>query len=377
MALTRDNQFNELQSVRGWMVVLLAIAHAWTRYGKPDWFHTLEQLNNGHARVVAFFVLSGYVVTKGLDKNALNKANVLAFYAKRFFRLYPAMILASFLGLAYVLLLHNKFPVADTSGWFATRFQPERTNALWIGLSFLGLASFLLPPLWTLTIEIFASAAMPGIALLLRAPRRWYVAVTATTILFALTLGPKTPYYVGIYIPAFMFGAGISILPESFTARIQGLGNWRWAIFIAALVVCFCVRVVLGTDYHDRYEALVEAFAAAVMFTMIIKSGLDFAFLRNRFTVFLGDISYSIYLLHFPVLCILAMGMELTPLGALGAVPKLFILAALTVIATIPLAWVSYRVAELPGMAMGRSVGGWVRNYFSTSTAKSANPKPA
>lgn len=362
MVRAKDDLFNELQSVRGWMVIMLTIAHSWAYYDMPKWFQTVEKLNNGHARVVAFFVLSGYVVTLGLKKVRLDRNNVIAFYAKRAFRLYPAMFLANTLGLIYVASLHYQIPVNDTSQWLQERYREDRYGPLWIALSFAGLASFLVPPLWTLTIELFLSALMPIIAWLTRLKPMHYALATLATMIVAVTVGHKTPYYVGIYLPAFMLGAGISVIPESIGRRIRSLGAWRWFILLGSMLTCFCARWALGTDYHDKWEAQLEAVAAFSMFTVLVKSDLRVKFLLWKPTIFLGNISFSIYLLHFTVLAVVAKIFELTDVREVEVLWRGMLLAGVTVVLTIPLAWVSYRVAELPGMSVGRRVSAWIKD---------------
>jgi peptidoglycan/LPS O-acetylase OafA/YrhL len=70
---------------------------------------------------------------------------------------------------------------------------------------------------------------------------------------------------------------------------------------------------------------------------------------------FVGDISYSIYLLHFLVLCVIAKAFALVHLE-LNTVVMTLLLAAVVYAVTIPLAWVSYVYVEQPGVHLGKAV---------------------
>jgi peptidoglycan/LPS O-acetylase OafA/YrhL len=92
--------------------------------------------------------------------------------------------------------------------------------------------------------------------------------------------------------------------------------------------------------------ALVVAIAAA-------GKGPLHAALASRPVVFLGDISYSIYLLHWIVIEVF---IRVVPTPDKGG-PPLLLRFVTCVTIVLCLAWVSYRVIELPARRWGRSLG--------------------
>jgi peptidoglycan/LPS O-acetylase OafA/YrhL len=79
--------------------------------------------------------------------------------------------------------------------------------------------------------------------------------------------------------------------------------------------------------------------------------------LDNRLTRFLGRISYSFYLWHFPILFILGGYLfSNIPIEILAQWPNFVGNAAflLSTLFTVPLAWLSYHMVEQPGMSLAR-----------------------
>jgi peptidoglycan/LPS O-acetylase OafA/YrhL len=94
--------------------------------------------------------------------------------------------------------------------------------------------------------------------------------------------------------------------------------------------------------WHDAIYML----AISGLLIGCIHSGAAIAALANRVMVFLGRISYSIYLLHEPVIGWLKKG------TALVASPLLFLI--ITIVATILISTITYYLIELPGQRLGR-----------------------
>ena len=74
---------SDIQGLRG-VAVLMVVA-----------YHMGINISGGFFGVDIFFVISGYVITLTLIKeiDTTNKINLLNFYARRFFRLFPALSL--------------------------------------------------------------------------------------------------------------------------------------------------------------------------------------------------------------------------------------------------------------------------------------------
>jgi mycarose O-acyltransferase len=104
---------------------------------------------------------------------------------------------------------------------------------------------------------------------------------------------------------------------------------------------------------EDRLSLLaIFGFALAVAVAAAGKGPLH-ALLATRPMVFLGEISYSIYLLHWIVVQVFNRVVPLPEHGGPPLLPR----AALCVTIVLGLAWLSYCLIELPARRWGRSIG--------------------
>jgi peptidoglycan/LPS O-acetylase OafA/YrhL len=338
----RSGHIVELQSLRGIAATAVLFGHVIGYYSIPDWLVDLGKLANGRAAVVVFFVLSGYVLTRSLRSSSFDIHAVTRFYMQRWFRIYPAIWAASFLGLGYLVALHWKIPVDNIGPNFAVRFRTDRYDLLHITASFAGMQAYLLPQLWSIFIEIVASVAMPAIAFVALHRPRWMplMLVIATAISFTVE---NSPYHICLYIMDFFVGAALTM------HRLPTIGS-AWLVPVCLGVLS--ATLFLPLDYYSPIAHIIETFFAALTISMLISTPTPW--LRSRFMKFVGDISYSIYLLHFVVFCTLAKCFAMMHLN-LDTVAMTFLLACATYAVTIPLSWLSYVYVEQPGVRLGKA----------------------
>jgi peptidoglycan/LPS O-acetylase OafA/YrhL len=339
----RAGHIVELQSLRGIAATAVLFGHVIGYYSIPDWLVDLGKLSNGRAAVVIFFVLSGYVLTRSLRSSTFDLPAVTRFYWQRWFRIYPAIWPASLLGLGYLVVLHWQVPVDNIGPSFGRYFRTDRYDVLHIIGSFAGIQAFLLPQLWSIFVEIVASIAMPGIAFVALHRPRWMpqLLIIATTVSFTIQ---HSPYDICLYFMDFIVGAALAM------HRLPAIPlPWLVPVCLAVL----SVTLFFPLSYVSPAAHLVETFFSAMVISVLISTPIFW--LRSRFMKFIGDISYSIYLLHFVVLCFIAKSFALVQLS-LDTVSMTFLLAGATYAVTIPLAWLSYVYVERPGVRLGKAI---------------------
>jgi peptidoglycan/LPS O-acetylase OafA/YrhL len=313
--------------------------------------HAYIALANGHGAVIFFFVLSGFVLALSLERGPRDAGpSARRFFPARVFRLYPAVISTVLIFAAAFWVFSDALP-----GLTIDYFRPSSLlrNMLLIDVSINGV-------MWTLQLEVIAAPLIFATVLL---QRRWNtppVFVLAVVLLLlsfsgtwihALGYGkaPLGPLY------AFVFG----ILVHSIGWRLVGRTSTRFAtvFFMATAVVFFAARPVLG--FGSRWSPLVESAASACIILIlaygkptILSRSLDSSILRMC-----GKLSYSFYLLHpLTLMLVWNIPMQLAATRSAG-IPGVIIALGLAVgssIAIMPLAWLSWRFIELPGIALGR-----------------------
>lgn len=333
----------------------------------------LAYLNVG---LSVFFVLSGYLIARPFVRAfvAGEPVPALARYARnRLLRIVPAF------WIVFTILLIRHGADGSSVGQVASVYlfaQDYNDSA----------AAFLVGPAWTLGVEMGFYALVPllatvATAVALRAPwqagprvRIGFVfalalAVAAASLVFR-GLHPSSGAHLNS-LPAnlYAFVPGVLLVTAEIEAAPRLAGDRRGRLIAAALLAAAAVLLVLYTRVpleSTRIRALcvasaTGAFVAAPLVLQWSTRGCWRAF-DNRVLRWLGERSYSIYLIHVGVL------IELESLASDASSPRAAFLVLL--VTGLPLviagAALSYRFFELPFL---RRRGAWRRSIASAGQA--------
>ncbi|MBB3018707.1 peptidoglycan/LPS O-acetylase OafA/YrhL [Microvirga lupini] len=301
----------EIQGLRAVAVLAVLFYHIW------PWI-----LPGGYVGVDVFFVISGYLITGSLLKEAegSGRINIGAFYARRIRRLLPAATVVS-LAVALAIPLFPKGQWADLANSIVA-------SALYVQNWFLAaeavnyLADDAKGPMnhfWSLSVEeqyyiLWPLILMPVLhfarwsALSPRASFGWFVGLIGLgSLAYSVWLTPVTPgvaYFVTTTRAwELALGGALAVIPvrhfiaSSMRAVLGGVG-------LLAIVLA-CVVYSDQTSFPGYAATLPTLGAAAV----ILASGAHVPLsagriLNTRAFQYLGDISYSLYLWHWPVIVI-------------------------------------------------------------------------
>lgn len=313
------NRFTKLDGLRGLLSIVVALNHSFLILIIPafanvwgqnvlhftDFQSKLQQifmlLGNGGVAVTMFFVLSGLVMGQSLTRIAPNLKGVLGFYAKRMTRLYPAYLFLIVFSALYMRLgfVYRIYPAASTwfHWWmnFQMTFAEFMRNALFVSISLGGIT-------WTLRVIVIASFIFPLFSFLTK-KTPWYIDIVLTIALIILS-------FTLLNIPGFrdlrylyMFFLGL-ILPK-FKTIFENTPNWLvWVTLPICLFVMMDLRYLTDEYIGGLGESFVSFFYIGLMaYGSLVKV---FNFLDAKILEFFGRISYSLYLIHFSVLYIIA-----------------------------------------------------------------------
>jgi peptidoglycan/LPS O-acetylase OafA/YrhL len=360
VATDQQLYLSQLTSLRGIACIVVLIGHVvqvfhYRDTGGPPFQALINTVITGafnaEAAVLLFFVLSGCVLSLSLrGASSLDLRSTFAFYVKRFFRIYPLLWFTVGLAMVSMLVVRHLVETSVLVDWLA-RNLTTTINAKHTLLSLTGMYTRYNGPMWSLRVELIYSALFPAIFLLVRNVRIRNWALGGLTILALLPV----PYQLGLsFALSFAAGALIPFLSDRRT-RLHG------AIAIVALIVLLYDRVVLaGLRPPERIFDIIETVAAFCIVRDVYVSGRSYGFLMARPIVWLGELSYGVYLIHLPILLMVfaVLAHWLTPGTVLGS-PALaqIAMAILTAAITIPLAAVTYNFIELPLHNVGRRLG--------------------
>jgi peptidoglycan/LPS O-acetylase OafA/YrhL len=324
----------DIQALRG-----LAVAGVLLQHAAPG------LLPGGYLGVDLFFVISGFLITgQVLAGLRTGRFSAAAFYARRARRLLPA---------AYVVLA---FTMLTSPWWLAPLERTDLAHQHWGALSFASnvvlwaqsgyfdVAAELKPLLhfWSLSLEEQYYLLLPPLLLGIGTGRR------GLAVLMALTLASLL---LGLGLQRHDANAAFYLLPgRAWELGLGSLAAWAHAagwrapaaarLPAALLLPCLLVQPLpaWGGIGHPGASALLVGLATAAL---LLSSGRASAPRVLAPVVALGDISYSLYLVHWPLIALVNNAWVGAP-GAPGLARARWAAAAVS----LPLAWLLWRGVE-------------------------------
>ena len=259
----------------------------------------------GSESVYLFFVLSGVVLV--LPVLARPDFDWLAYYPRRLVRLYGPVLAAIALG-ALTYALAPRSNGSAFGAWVNARPNDYPWRVLPMDLTLVNGASGRISPLWSLQWEVLFSLLLP-LYLLLLVPARRLDAWRVAALLGLSALGDATSTQWLFYLP--MFGLGVLTalnwrMLEERAQRWTGGRRWSWPLVLVVAVLLTTARwnlTGLGVDppLAGRLSFLalpgVWLLVVAAAFCPAVRALCETAFLQ-----WAGRVSFSLYLVHEPIL---------------------------------------------------------------------------
>ncbi|KPH68451.1 acyltransferase family protein [Novosphingobium sp. ST904] len=314
-------------------------------------FHAeLPPFSGGFVGVDIFFVISGFLITSGLLKDANEqKFSLLAFYDRRIRRILPALLAVTLATLAYgaFVMLPGELVALGKSATTVALFSSNIW--FWSQLDYFGPAPYESPLLhtWSLAVEEQFYIFWPLVVALftMKPLRRWFLPaiVAAIAISFAMAelIVHRSPNFSFYMFPTraweLLIGALLAALP---TLRIPG-ATARLAAAVAGIALIFVPMLTYtGATLFPGLSALpVCAGTALLLLANADQDNIVARALGSGPMVFVGKLSYSLYLWHWPVIAFFWLQRGAPPSPAEGL---------LLVAASFVLAYLSLRYVEAP-----------------------------
>ncbi|WP_157007398.1 acyltransferase family protein [Agromyces laixinhei] len=311
----------------------------------------LKILTIGTESVLVFFVLSGLVVALPTLRDGFSW---LAYYPHRLLRLYLPVI-ASLVLAAVLIAVFPRDPAAVAEGsWLRDAQASEVSLGRFLLEGSLYPASYdINNVLWSLRWEVIFSLALPAFVGLALALRKHGVALAAACCGLTV-LGRVLQIDALVYLPVFMLGTVMALNLErilEWSARVQR--PWLWPA-LAALAGLLMIASQLAQPLFGAESLGNELLwgLAGIGAAIVILLGIAWPRLRakleSRPIQWLGRISFSLYLVHAPILGTLGF---LFGDGFWWAVGPVGVPLSLAVAALF------HRWVESPTQRLGRFVG--------------------
>jgi peptidoglycan/LPS O-acetylase OafA/YrhL len=304
-------------------------------------------VRGGYVGVDIFFVISGFLISSILLKEmAGGFFSFTIFYGRRVRRIFPALIVCLALVLAYgfVSLLPSELMQLGKHVFFGATFLSN--IAIWNETGYFEIAATLKPllHLWSLGIEEQFYIFWP--ALLWTAIRLRITVGRLVVVLFLASFSinvllSTTSILEDFFLPVprfweFLAGTALAICRQNVLA--PHIRSWIASAGFAALLGS--VALFKAELRFPGWWALLPVGGALALMSAGPEALVNRTVLSNRIVVFVGLISYPLYLWHWPLISyayIIRLGKTPTPLMAIGLVIAAFLLA-----------WATYRFIECP-----------------------------
>jgi len=347
--------YDLLDGLRGVAALTVVCFHLFEAYATS---HLDQRINHGYLAVDFFFILSGFVVGYAYD-DRWTKMTVREFLTRRLVRLQPMVVIGALIGA--VMFYTQGCPVWDVSAVpVAMLLVATLMNAFMIpatpGAEIRGVGEMypLNGPAWSLFFEYIGNVLY---ALFIRrlSTRALAVLVAAAGCGLAVfsVWGPLGDICVGFSLTGenivggslrllFAFPAGLLLSRVFRPVRVRG------AFWIGTMAVVALASVPrIGGSEHLWMNGVYDALCAVVLFPLIVwigASGKTTDRVTSRICKFLGDISYPLYMVHYPFIYLYYAWVKNENLTFGQSLPG----AAALVAGSVALAWLCLRFYDEP-----------------------------
>ena len=325
-AIETKPHYEILDGLRGVAAALVVAYHLFETYSGGD--HTRQIINHGYLAVDFFFVLSGFVIGYAYDDRWGKGMSAWTFLRRRLVRLHPMLVLGTLVGAAFFYFqTSDSFPlIAGTSPWKMLLVTAICLTALPVGKAMdirgWGETNPLNGPVWSLQWEYLANilyatvvrrfgtkllsafVAVCGVLTILLCfdidlfgvlSERSYAAFT---VIGGWALTPDQ-LLVGATRLLYPFFAGLLLSRLGWIVHVKRGG---FAI-VSAIVVAALAMPYFAPAAHPWVNGLYEAVAILLLFPLAVSLGAGSKLsgeTESRICRFLGDLSYPLYITHFP-----------------------------------------------------------------------------
>lgn len=265
----------------------------------------------GFVGVDVFFVISGYLITGGILKDdSHHDFSFSDFYIRRARRLFPALLFT--IATSYIISFFYFSPIDFEKMSGSTVFALSGISNIffWMSADYFDSASILKPLLhtWSLSVELQFYLVWPLMLLILAKFGRKSVAVGAVIITFAgfalslysINNDSTGAYYLTQY-RFYEFAAGGLVFLFRRSSYFNKIERAHFALFsLGVALVVYSVFTYSTKTVFPGFSALTPVIGSM----LIIMSGdktILAKVLSLRPVSYIGEISYSLYLVHWPV----------------------------------------------------------------------------
>lgn len=357
---TRFAHIDSLRAIAALLVVWMHTSELFVLFSAPSiqnqLYHVANLMDFGRVGVVIFFAISGFVIPSSLRGDRLECCR--EFLIKRLLRLYPVYWLSIPFGLITFWYIWDKEISLSTILWNLTMVQEAaghpsvqgqywtlQTELVFYGFCMLLFLQGVLRSAITLSLLVFCMSALCFVPILL--------AFVGRPI--AVTIGPAwtmLALHLGVMFWGALFRIWYDRTPMSVLAKLSVFGY----------IGCWLIMAMFGVTYYLLVKADIKILHFVIPYALGVSMFAGLAIygkLQSSWLVWLGTISYSLYLFHPVAMYSLSWLVQNSEIDWLKNWPISGYMLV-TLAATIGISALTYRIVELPAIRLGSQLArGW------------------
>lgn len=334
-----------LDGLRGVAAVMVIFMHCFEIFCAGDYHKMI--INHGYLAVDFFFMLSGYVMAHAYD-NRWNQMTILDFMKRRLIRLHPLIIIGTLLGaVLFYFQASPVFPkVSGTSlgslllimliGFTIIPIPPSMDIRGWNEMHPLN------GPTWSLFFEyianllhVFVLRKLSVIALSI------LVFLSGVALVDLAVMGKSGDLIGGWSLEPLQLRFGFTRLLFPYMAgmllrRITGININKNTFLLCSLLLILVLSVPrIGGRENLWMNGLYESVTILFIFPLIIFLGARGNVqegINKQVCIFLGNISYPLYITHFPLICVFYAWVSNEKIPLSKGLPVVFLLVTFSVV---------------------------------------------
>lgn len=325
--MNTSTRLTALDGMRGVAAVGVAMYHAYPILGNNAPF------GKGYLAVDFFFMLSGFVLARAYDGRFGNGMTADDFLRRRFARLAPLYWIGCAIGLIYLIVAKSDVGEPGVTAIAA--------NALLLPFNAPSLSENLFPlnpPGWSLFFELLIANLVFAVFWPWLTTRVLLIVnvLSALALLQALHLaGADT----GFTLDNFVFGGPRVICSFFIGVTVYRVHHILPTIRIPAVVLTMALVGCLAPNLTGAVSKAFDALCVLIVFPALVHLGAKASEISPRAGFLLGETSYALYAIHFPILQLIAY-----KTGTAWTVPAQFAV----VIAISGASWILVKVFDDP-----------------------------
>jgi exopolysaccharide production protein ExoZ len=302
MPLTQ--KINSIQFLRGLAALIVVIYHT-AGYIKVNFSPVVfldDFFNFGFAGVDLFFVISGFIILFTSKKYINNPESIGEYLKKRFVRIYPIYWII----LSILFLLSWFIPFLLNKNVFKTEFPDNFSSYI--------NTIFLLPKhlainaaSWTLSYELYFYLVF---SLIILSKKLKFIPLLILAISFynSIILNPNADFIKPTYFTFFFSGYNFEFMFGVLICQFYHKINFSKILSILFVFISVVIITQLGHNVgdFDTYKRIITfGMPSGLILLSLLNLEKNHGLRFSKFLIMLGDASYVLYLIHFPMMLLL------------------------------------------------------------------------